>query len=211
MAFGAPFPGGNAALTQVFTGNAGTTSATGSFTASGISFGAAAPNRSMACFVSTISGVGNIPTSVTIGGVAATEVVAVLNGNDRIGLWMASVPTGATGNVVVSVAGSFSCRIMLYAIYGLSSLTPAQTASSTATPLTDSVTVNGGGVVIAGAVSQAGASAAWTGLTQDVFATSGVVAYTSASLTAALSQTVPISCTFSVATLPAMVAAGFNP
>lgn len=68
-------------------------------------------------------------TSVTVGGVAATLVTSTSVLTVQSAIYIASVPTGTTGNVVVtfSAAGG-GCLIAVYALYNLRSATAFDTA-----------------------------------------------------------------------------------
>jgi hypothetical protein len=127
-------------------------------------------------------------TSVTIGGVTATQLVNVARSSqDRVAIYIANVPSGATGDVVVTMGATGSrwgCQ--LYSITGQNSPTPDSTASDivSAAP-TATLNVPAGGCVIGCAFEVGGSSASttWSGITEDVDENDGVplTVYTSAS------------------------------
>ncbi len=82
----------------------------------------------------------NAATGVTVAGITATQIVSeVVNASRRCSLWIASVPTGTTGDVVVTFAGAVArAYIGVYAAYNLASSAARDTATfsliGTATP-----------------------------------------------------------------------------
>lgn len=111
-------------------------------------------------------------SSVTVAGVSATAMLEQAESNLKIGLWIASVPTGTTGDVVVTHTGSMlRCGVIVWAVYDLSSTTPTATASDATPALSQSLTINAGGVGIGladGYQNGSTASWTWTGLTEDI-------------------------------------------
>lgn len=95
-------------------------------------------------------------SSVTIGGVTATQVAyrKSTTGTNVIlsAIYVADVPTGTSGNVVVTHSGSMtSCSMSVFAGYNMNSSTPDATISSgTANSNTNLATVNGGLAVAVG-------------------------------------------------------------
>lgn len=152
-----------------------------SYTFSGLSLGAAASDRRI--IVSAHSresgaGVTSLTTAVTIGGVSAAKIVeqTILdspgsNVSSGVALWWAAVPTGATGDVVVTYDGSqLRGAVSVYRLTGAEG-TVADTAtdsvdggnSVSTTLLVPTTAVHAGVVSVAGA----GGTAAWTGPTED--------------------------------------------
>lgn len=117
-------------------------------------------------------------TAVTIGGNAATihatedEGDPGLGVNPSMSIAIASlvVPTGATATIAVVLAGNVDgACISVYALYGLTSTTPHDTASGSSNVggnPSDTIAVQAGGVVIAGYGAMGGTlgSASWIGL-----------------------------------------------
>lgn len=121
------------------------------FTFSGKLIGDAASDREV--FVSVASynqGAARSISSVTIAGVTATAVASQMHAPGSFctyaGLWRASVPTGTTGDVVVTFSGTMTgCEIVVYAGYNMASTTPDATiASTTVNSAANLATVNGG-------------------------------------------------------------------
>ena len=129
--------------------------------------------------IATVGGPGTI-SGVTVGGVAATEVVNapfddVPDGTSSI--WIVSLPTGTSGDVVVSGSDLDAVWLSVWAAYNLNSATATDTASdigATAGPSDLSVDVLAGGAVFAIAVrGAAGQTLTWTGVTEDATFTVG--------------------------------------
>jgi hypothetical protein len=142
------------------------------FTFSSQSLGTASDDRRIVVGIHT-GGTGTI-SSVSIGGVSATRLTRSLDGsgNELCALWIAAVPTGTTGDVVVVWSTTTTnCAIGVWAVYGLVSNT-AFAVASTGTSATDpaSVTIDipqlGGVVGFARCVTNTNPFT-WTGLTED--------------------------------------------
>lgn len=165
MAFGAPFPGVGA-VKRVFLGSGPALANVTSPASVSLPFGVEAPNRYLAAAVSA-GHTGGAVTGITIGGVAAAEVAVFDSGFNHASIWVALVPTGTSGNVVVSYAGGsiggFDVGVGLYALTGNASPTPTvigQAASSV------TIAAPGSSAVIAAAFVSSGAIT-WSGLTDD--------------------------------------------
>lgn len=116
-------------------------------------------------------------TAVTIGGNAATIHASEVAGdggisaNPSMSMSIASlaVPSGTTATITVSLTGNVDgACIAVYALYGLVSVTPYDTASNGGVGANPSTTIDvpAGGIVIAGYGGMGGTpgSASWTGL-----------------------------------------------
>jgi hypothetical protein len=122
-----------------------------SVTLSGLTFGAAAPDRAIIVGLSHVaSGV----STLTIGGISATRV-ANYGSLGVFSIWIARVPTGTSGNLVVGrpTAGNMSVTVGLIRALGISNLTPEATngASSAAVTMSTTIAAPLGGLVVAGA------------------------------------------------------------
>lgn len=111
-------------------------------------------------------------STVTIGGISATIVKQVSNAvtnTDVAGIVIASVPTGTTGDVVVTFGATMSrCIIAVYRAVGINNpFTANANASSTANDPTAAIAVPSNGFEIGAGLSAASSSATWTGLTED--------------------------------------------
>jgi len=143
------------------------------YTFSGKALGTAASNRQIVVLVSGHGTSNTTVSTVTVGGVSATELVYAqqATGTQIKAIWIASVPTGTTGDVVVTfAAGKGSCGIGVYALYGASSSAHATQTDTTYSTDTVSVSIDvpAGGVCFAiGTGTAIDASTTWTGLTED--------------------------------------------
>ncbi len=106
-------------------------------------------------------------SSVTIGGVGATINVQAHTSGDSTAIAGASIPTGATGDIVVTWSGGMGdCNIGVWASTGDVSATATDSGSSTATPQTYSIDVVAGGYVIAVGSTSVGGTCTWTNVTE---------------------------------------------
>ena len=171
------------------------------FTFSAKSIGAAWSNRKIVVAVSGHStSAARTISSVTVGGIAATSVISATAGanTNLAALYIASVPTGITANVVVTwSAGVGSCAVDLYRLVNAKT-----TANDTGSDITvgasneeeATIYVPGGGFAIAAftADSSAGTrTTTWTNLTENTdreTANDDSISFSSASLRYASSQ-----------------------
>lgn len=176
----------------------------------------AAPDRYIVATISGRSNDGGARTinSVTIGGVSATINVQTTDQGNVIGVAVASVPSGTTGDVVVEFSDTMTdAAVALYRVPGITTTTATDTGTSTATPLTTNLDINAGGFAVAMAKSDNSShTATWTNLTerfdQDDASTNSI---SGASDDFATAQTsLAITCTWSASTRPVFAAASFN-
>lgn len=142
----------------------------------GLSFGAAATDRYIIAVVGGLnnSGVNGVVSGVTIGGVTATSVVATTTNDARAAIFIAAVPTGTSGTVVITY--NTDCTASGAAVFravGLNSPVADGTSSSLSeslSPVSMNVTYITGGYTIGGGQTSSSAvnSWAWTGLTEVV-------------------------------------------
>jgi len=126
------------------------------YTFSSKSLGAASSDRIIAAVIFSDAIAGGISSS-TINGVSGTTQVETTKGNEFTGIITAAVPTGTTGDVVVTFDDSGnSCALAVYSITGASSITAADTliVNSDANP-TGSLTVGNGGCIITAGYGEA--------------------------------------------------------
>jgi hypothetical protein len=107
------------------------------FTETGAAIGGAAANRLIFVAISGIKFINAALTSVTIGGVSATVGSAVrsaLNGGRGFSeIWWSLVPTGTTGNIVITATGdSFAGGVSVYRVIGADVVTPIDNNDTTA-------------------------------------------------------------------------------
>src|SRR5690606_31234827 len=140
------------------------------YTFGDVSLGAAASDRYIAVAVGARAGNGGDFDAVTIGGVSATQVVSVINGttqNTTAGLFIAHVPDGTTGDVVVAFTSTrVRIAITVWRIVGTTGVA-VSTDSLAGGSQTVSLDIPAGGVACAASYTHANAAPSWTGLTQD--------------------------------------------
>lgn len=127
--------------------------AAGNQTFSDVPLGAASATRVIAVGVAAFNQFSDI-VSVTVGGETAVLSVSQFAGNAlRTSWWVAEVPTGSTGNVVVNLpATTFTCHVHVFRLDGLLGVVPTDTATgaaSTTTTASASIDVEEGGVALA--------------------------------------------------------------
>ena len=144
-----------------------------SYTFSNQSLGDAASNRYIIVTV-YCRRAETTPTSIsgiTVGGVSATVVVSqqhIATNQLLVAIAIAAVPTGTTGDVVVTFSQSQNrCVIGMYRVTGLNSATAHDTASSTADPTTGNLDIPAGGVAVAMSAHGFAETASWTNLDED--------------------------------------------
>jgi hypothetical protein len=138
------------------------------FTADDQDFGTPASNRYI--FVAVYGGGTGTRsiTSLTVGGVSASRLVGTGNSTTFCDIWVAAVPTGATGTVVVTYSDTLSnMGFALYAAYGLKSVTPVATDSAATTDVAScNVAAAKGGFILGVSVHRSTSeNATWSGLT----------------------------------------------
>jgi uncharacterized protein YbaA (DUF1428 family) len=110
-------------------------------------------------------------SGITVAGVTAAAVVQASGTNSRAGLWQAAVPSGTTGDIVVTLgAGNDRQGIGVWAIYGAnSSASDTATDADSSDPLTVSMDCPANGVMIGvGAAHTTGTKGySWTNLTEN--------------------------------------------
>lgn len=148
--------------------SSGTDQAT--YTFSGVPFGSPAATRTIIVAVAGRAGTNRSISSVTVGGVTATEITQSSNtsgGFDSItGIYRADVPAGASGSVVVTFSGTMvRAGIAAYRMEAGAAGAHAFTALNTSTAGT--IDVPAGGAALAVAFTNAVATATWSGLTED--------------------------------------------
>ncbi len=138
------------------------------YTFSGLALGAAAANRKI-----VVAATANTETvsTITVAGISATLQVAE-EPNFVSEIWLAAVPTGTTGDVVVTWTGAvFRCGVGVWATYDMSSTLNDSAVSTSGNPTTASINCPAGGVVIAGVYVNTVADTGpptftWTNLTE---------------------------------------------
>lgn len=143
------------------------------YTFSSRNLGSAAAGRYIIVATATRSATGAAgrAASVTVAGVAATKIVEVDDGGDTgtgAAIFVASVPTGTTGDIVVTYgAQQLRAGISVYRATGINSAA-VDTATSTANPLSLDTDVPANGFIVGvAAANAASATFSWVGLAED--------------------------------------------
>lgn len=145
-----------------------------SFTFTSQNIGTADATRLVVVVVVAAAATTSEPTSVTIGGNAATKAVGRTdNSVGTISIWYLAVPSGTTANIVVNFSASHArCGIGVFSLLNLGSNTPTATGTggtNAGTSVNANVNVTGAnGIVVAGACSTntGAATHTWTGVTE---------------------------------------------
>jgi len=161
-------------VTVSYTASAGDATDATAYTFSSQAIGTAGANRKVVVGTSCTrsAGAATSVSTLTIGGVSATLVVAAPTDgvNDRpTEFWQADVPTGTTADIVVTWGdAAVRCGIGVWAVYDAASAAN-DTGSSVADPMTDTLNIPANGVAIGFSNSSGGTPAThvWTGLTED--------------------------------------------
>jgi hypothetical protein len=194
-------------LTLVDSTNGFVASSASPHTSAGMNFGTADPTRKLilVAFGTAGSVASGNPSSCTIGGVTATLAASVVISQVWSHIWIADVPTGTSGSVVLSgVSGNWVSACALYAVTNLQSSTPTATSTDSVLPITlGSTTVPANGILVGTIGSNSAGSvgtASWTGsITQDFDSQflAGKFAISGASYTALASASLSTSATYS--------------
>jgi hypothetical protein len=174
-----------------------TNSATHTYT--NVSFSEPNPRRHIIVGLNEFQGGSNFaaPHACTIGGVAATLVLqSGATGVQVRQIWIAAVPTGLTGSVVIQRAGTMSSAIIVWAAYDLSSATAYGTAlGSFGHPATASLNTPSGGIAVAFVVvGNGGVNISWSGgLTEDTDFSQGAGARMSGASASRTPQAAPLA------------------
>lgn len=102
--------------------------------------------------------------SITIGGIAATVDETVSNDGNILAIVSASVPSGTSGDVVVTWSDQvLRCGAALWSLTGSSGTSRADTSTGT---LSAPITGAGGGFTVAGIMSTQAPTVTWSGVTE---------------------------------------------
>ena len=135
------------------------------FTFSSKTFGAAAATRRIVCAVGYRNKLGNALTSATIGGVTAT-IHADINDDRSIALISALVPSGTTGDVVLTFNNTMeTCSIGLFRQVGETDPVPvlASDIIESGNVFSTGVTMSDAGILYGVAAIRFGSSITWSG------------------------------------------------
>lgn len=137
-----------------FVSNTSSSSGNSNYTFSGLSLGAEASNRYIIVGVSGVSGAsGSVPDFVTVNGIIATALVTNAPSTIHNGIYIAYVPSGTTGTVVVDYSSvAVRVGVVLWRATELISTTATETKSggaSSTSPQSNTIAVSAGGVAFA--------------------------------------------------------------
>ena len=170
--------GGPVAITQTDNGLSATDSNTYTFTNRALG-SAQADRRIIVGLCMRVAGTTTTVSSVTVGGVSASSVIDVPNnggGNTTLGaLYIADVPSGTTGDVVVTFSGTvLRCGVNVWRMVGAASGTASSTGSTQLDNTGVSVTVPANGSAVGYAVTDATSvpTMTWTNITASLGVTS---------------------------------------
>ena len=182
----------------------------------GVATGTAAADRLNVVTISTRDG-RSVPSGVTINGIAATKLADLSPGaNMFLSIWGAANPSGTTGNVVISFAGSntsIGLGMSVFALYG-AGLIPVDSdaGNNTLQAITLSgVTIPAGGVAIwAQQNGDQNTTVTWTNATEWEDQFIGNSRSSSAYSTTAGTPSVTASCDLAGANVTAMIGVAFG-
>lgn len=150
------------------------------FTETAAAIGSAAADRLVFVVMSGFKSTDAAFVSVTIGGVSATQAVAVrrsiFSATGFAEIWWAAVPTGTTGNIVVTGSGggeSVTADVAVYKVTGANTTVPIQTSNTGSVAsgnVSAAVTITASSVTLAGAmvgISSTDANVTFTNITED--------------------------------------------
>lgn len=165
---------GGAPVDISHTANATSASDLTTYTFASQSFGVAVAGRRIVVAATGRGGGSFTLNSVTIGGVSATKVVGLaVSTTNIVDLWIADVPTGATGSVVLTFSGTMArAAISVFRMVDAGSATAHATATdSTASGNDMSVSLNvpakGGAIAVVASNTASSITYTWSGLTED--------------------------------------------
>lgn len=140
------------------------------YTFSSVSLGAAASTRVIVVFVQGVRSSGASVSSCTVGGVSATRIETESSTNFPGALFTAVVPSGTTGDIVVTFNGTMSeCAIGVYRATGMSATPADWELKSDGSSASETLTVDvvEGGAVASFALRGNNNNLTWTGLSED--------------------------------------------
>jgi len=120
-------------------------------------------NRVIVVAVACESAAARTISSLTIGGVSATQIQFSSITNGSVGLYYANIPSASSGDIVVTWSGSaLSCGIHWYEISNIASSTPSTSYVDTAAALSVSVTASADAAIVACAKNFSGSADTFT-------------------------------------------------
>jgi len=166
--------GGSPPASVTFTANASSNTTSLGYNFTSQNFGAESADRYILVGVAGQGASAAAVSSVTIGGVSATQLFSASSSTATVAFWIAAVPSGTSGTIFIQWAAQRSrCAAVVWALTGLQSATAIDTgsaANSGSGALSDTIDVSAGGVAVAMAYDTGTGSRTWTwtGLTEVV-------------------------------------------
>ena len=190
--------GGGAALTVTHTGSYSEDAGKTVYTILGAALGIAAPGRKIGLGVTGGGAAARTVSTLTVAGIVATYVGRISAGSTTVEIWEADVPTGTTGDIVITWSGSLSrIGVDVFDIANAAGSTFTDSGLSSANPLSDSLTIPTGGVGIGFAANVNSNGATWANLTEDSDVNpGGSLGFSAASIASETEITPTISCTW---------------
>lgn len=148
--------GGRAAATLDYMQQDISTATASAYTFSSVSFGSATATRIIVATIATRKSPAPGISSVSIGGVSATLYLAIHASGDDYStvIAIATVPSGTTGDIVVTCSGTtLGCIINTFRLDGFSSAVPASQQSDATDPMSINVTCAANVAVICHAIN----------------------------------------------------------
>jgi hypothetical protein len=168
-----PMPGGGSKppITLAFTDSDFNNSDASSYTFTAKAIGTASATRRVVVGVTArwSGSVGTYPSTLTVGGVTCNRVDLQTDGTNWAALYIGNVPTGTTGDVVISGMGNQLnwIAIGVWALDNVLSNTPIQTGGATgsSTSAAGNINVKKDGVTIAIGMHANTGATTWAGVT----------------------------------------------
>lgn len=142
------------------------------YTFSSLSLGTAASNRYILVAVGRQRfGTPSTVSSLTVAGVSASQVVdqGSSNANQQaVSIWIAAVPTGTTGDVVVTLsAGHLRCGVSIFRMVNASGTAHATGGDAVGTTVGSiAINVPANGAALAAFINNGNTTLTWTGVTE---------------------------------------------
>jgi len=114
-------------------------------------------------------------SSVSVAGTSASSVVANNSTGVECSIWIADVPSGTTGNVVVTMTAQFSvCGISVYAARNLTNVTAIDTATDSGTDNVANLNLDAtdSGFAVGGIYWSGSRTTSWSGIIENFDSTS---------------------------------------
>lgn len=153
---------GGGSLVGTFLQNAGDGTDLTVYTFASQNLGTASADRNIVVAATGRQSTAQTITAVTVGGVSATQLGTRGLSQNPLGIWMAAVPTGTTGDIVVTFSGAMlRCAVGLWAVTGGASLSNSDFGTDTA-----DVTGAANGFIVAAACNTGSVTFTWTNATE---------------------------------------------